>query len=214
MTRKDKNRADSFNNPFSRLKGLSVSSQQKASVEKRQSTIAEPPEPLPEVPPESTDAGEQFSQAMGQLGVQRTRQDDLLEKSVPVLPADSLTTTPAQPSAGEQTQAGSRRQVRKAARRMGVPEATLDLHGVAAAEVIGKVEWFLENAVFHGCRFVRIVTGKGTHSSNGPVLRPMVESYLSGPGRKFVAAWVQAPGNQGGAGALLAELYAPEDVSV
>ena len=53
---------------------------------------------------------------------------------------------------------------------------------------------------------MRIVTGKGTHSDFGPVIRPQVEEYLSGPGRQFVVEWIKAPGNLGGEGALLAEL--------
>ena len=210
MARKDKSKVDSFNNPFSGLKGLSVSSQQKATVDKKTATRTVPPEAIVELSPEPLDSDEQFAQAMGQLGIQRTGQDDQLEKSAPVESTAFVTSEPVQPSTGEKIPGVSRRQARKAARRMGAPEATLDLHGVAAAEVTHKVEWFLENAVFHGCRFVRIVTGKGTHSSAGPVVRPLVETYLAGPGRRYVVAWVKAPGNQGGEGALLAELLGPE----
>ena len=56
------------------------------------------------------------------------------------------------------------------------------------------------------------MTGKGAHSVSGPVVRPLVEAYLAGPGRRFVVDWVKAPNNQGGEGALLAELQAPEGV--
>ena len=212
MAKKDKNKADTFNNPFSGLKGLSVSSQQKTDAEKKSQPGKVQPEPTQETFSEPVDPAEQFEQAMGQLGVHRTAQDDVLEKSAPVRFKDDSASEPVRQSAGEPGTGGSRRQARKVARRMGEPEATLDLHGIAAAEVLRKVEWFLENAVFHGCRFVRIVTGKGVHSATGPVVKPLVETYLSGPGRQFVAAWVKAPGIQGGEGALLAELHAPEDV--
>ena len=212
MAKKVKNKSDSFNNPFSNLKGLSVSSQQKVAVEKKPLPREAKPEAVQESTPEPVDADEQFAQAMGQLGVQRTEQDDVLEKSAPGRPIYSSTIEPVQQSASEQIQGGSRRQMRKAAKKMGEPEATLDLHGVAAADAVRKVEWFLENAVFHGCRFVRIVTGKGAHSTMGPVIKPLVEEYLSGPGLRFVVAWVQALNNQGGVGALLVELQAPDDV--
>lgn len=211
MAKKDKNKADTFNNPFSGLKGLSVSSQQKTTADKKPATRAVQSETIVELPPEPVDSDAQFAQAMGQLGVQQTAQDDLLDKPAPVQSTASVTAEPVRHSDGEKIQGGSRRQARKAARRMGAPEATLDLHGVTAAEVVRKVEWFLENAIFHGCRFVRIVTGKGAHSTSGSVLRPLVETYLAGPGQRFVLVWVQAPGKQGGEGALLAELHAPED---
>ncbi len=212
MAKKDKNKSDSFNNPFSGLKGLSVSGQQKASVEKKQLPKDTEPEPIHEPTPEPMDADELFDQAMGQLGVHRTEQDDVLEMSTTGRSVSSITSEPMQQSAADPLQGGSRRQMRKAARKMGEPEATLDLHGVAAAEVDRKVGWFLENAVFHGCRFVRIVTGKGVHSTSGPVVRPLVEAYLSGPGRRFVVVWVKAPANQGGEGALLAELLTAEEM--
>ena len=211
MAKKDKDKSDTFNNPFSGLKGLSVSDQQKTKKEKKPQTSKVPSEPPPESYSEPIDPTVQFEQAMGELGVRRTAQDDVLEKSTPNWSEDSSFES-ARQSSGEDVAGGSRRQARKVARRMGDPEATLDLHGVAAADVIRKLEWFLENAIFHGCRFVRIVTGKGAHSATGPVVKPLVETYLSGPGRRFVAVWVRAPGNQGGEGALLAELRSPEEV--
>ena len=205
MAKKDKNNSDTFNNPFSGLKGLSVSSPQKTDAEKKPLPSKVSPESTPERCIEPIDPTVQFEQAMGELGVQRTVQDDVLEKSTPVRSDDS-SFEPTRQSSGESVAGCSRRQTRKIVSRMGEPEATLDLHGVAAAEVVRKVEWFLENAVFHGCRFVRIVTGKGVHSATGPVVKPLVETYLSGPGRRFVATWVKAPGNQGGEGAILVEV--------
>ena len=209
MSKKDNNKSSNFNDPFSQLRGLSVSSQKKApEVEKP--THAEV---LSEVPAVPVDEEEQFAQAMGQLGVAQTITSDALLKASPstqTTGGETLEIT-QQTSEGH-CPVGSRRQVRKAAKRMGEPEVTLDLHGVAAVDVTRKVDWFLENAIFHGCRYVRIVTGKGSHSDSGPVLKPLIESHLSGPGRRFVVTWVPAPRDQGGDGALLVELYGTEDV--
>jgi DNA-nicking Smr family endonuclease len=202
MSKKDKKNSSSINNPFSVLKGLSVSPAQKESQIDPLPTDA----PSSDYSAEPVDETDQFEQAMGQLGVNQTAQDDVLEKVVP-------RSTPIDPSVfvdlsanQDQTLALSRRQIRKLVQRIGEPEATLDLHGVLAADVDRKVGHFLENAVFHGCRSVRIVTGKGVHSAVAPVLRPLVETYLCGPGRKFVIEWTRAPLQQGGAGALLALL--------
>ena len=69
-----------------------------------------------------------------------------------------------------------------------------------------KVAWFLENSRFYGFETVRIITGKGSRSEEGPVLRPLVEEYLNGPGRTFVVEWMRAPQKQGGEGAIIAFL--------
>lgn len=206
MAKKDKNKA-TFNNPFSSLKGLSVLNHEKPSpAEKKQASVTRP-----ESLEETIGEDEQFAQAMGQLGVRQADPGESLERPEPGKFEGEVSTGPMHHKVSDSLQGGARRQARKTARRMGEPEATLDLHGVAAADAIRKVEWFLDNAVFHRCRVVRIVTGKGAHSQSGPILRPLVENYLVGPGRRFVVQWLQAPKNLGGEGALIAELYLPDE---
>jgi DNA-nicking Smr family endonuclease len=202
VTKKIKKKAENLNNPFSLLKGLSVF----APEEKKQPESKPPEVPPAEPSPAPEDEAELFEQAMGMLGVRQTVQDDILEKSLPPVVFEPIV-EPQLPVTEGQQSVSTRRQARKLVQLIGSPEACLDLHGVIATEVTRKVEFFLENALFHGCRSVRIITGKGAHSTDGPVLRPLVETYLSsGPGRQYVREWIRAPHQQGGAGVLLALL--------
>jgi len=83
------------------------------------------------------------------------------------------------------------------------PEAQFDLHGMLCEEAVTRVGHFLENARFHQLRCVLVITGRGQHSANGPVLRDAIEAYLSGPGQGLVAEWARAPRRFGGDGALV-----------
>lgn len=79
-----------------------------------------------------------------------------------------------------------------------------DLHGVFADEVEQKIVWFLEDARHQGWSVVRIITGAGHSSPDGPVLRPRVEKFLSGEqGQRWLIEWGRAPKRFGGDGALI-----------
>ena len=47
---------------------------------------------------------------------------------------------------------------------------------------------------------VRIITGKGLHSSEGPVIKPILQQYI--PTLPFVKQVITAKYNEGGSGAL------------
>ena len=72
-------------------------------------------------------------------------------------------------------------------------EDELDLHGLNRLEAARDVADFLDQA---GMRCVRIVHGKGLG-----VLREMLRAEL--PARPEVVAFVEAPPDQGGSGAVL-----------
>jgi len=195
---------DKFNNPFSSLEGLSVSAQQKA--EKKPAAVkVEPPEPGNTATPGKEEDVDFFSEMSG-LGVREIERDGL-EKPEPCHDDVSVETekadqakTPTSGGGGGVAQARREKRLRRGDVQ---PQAELDLHGIKADAVQEKVGWFLENAVFHGFEAVRIITGKGSHSETGSVLRPLVEEYLNGPGRTFVVEWLRAPQRQGGAGAVI-----------
>jgi DNA-nicking Smr family endonuclease len=86
-------------------------------------------------------------------------------------------------------------------------QAQLDLHGMTRDEARGQLAAFLRETHRRGVRCVRVVHGKG-HGSPGrlPVLKAKVQRWLAQ--RSEVIAFAQAPGPQGGAGALLV-LLAP-----
>ncbi len=79
---------------------------------------------------------------------------------------------------------------------------TLDLHGIVAEEAETVVEGFLREAVVKGHRCIRIIHGRGLRSSNGPVLKNAVVTWLTGRYRKGIIAFVTARQCDGGLGAL------------
>lgn len=85
--------------------------------------------------------------------------------------------------------------------KLGVAES-IDLHGLTEAEALRALEGAVAAALGRGALCLRVVHGRGRHSENGPVLRTAVRRWLAGPelGRS-VAAFRQAPPEQGGSGA-------------
>jgi DNA-nicking Smr family endonuclease len=65
-----------------------------------------------------------------------------------------------------------------------------------------KVPFFLQDSVYQGFQTVLIITGKGLHSKEGPVLRTAVEKLLSQQ-KEQVLEWGLAPQRYGGSGALV-----------
>ncbi|MFZ5760986.1 MAG: Smr/MutS family protein [Thermodesulfobacteriota bacterium] len=86
-------------------------------------------------------------------------------------------------------------------------DAELDLHGCTCLEAKTRVENFLLTGRLAGRRAVRIITGKGLHSSGQPVLPDFVEELLrdleeSGSVRHY--RWEQE--GKGRSGALICYL--------
>jgi DNA-nicking Smr family endonuclease len=81
-------------------------------------------------------------------------------------------------------------------------QGQLDLHGLRRDEAREALSGFIRQAHQQGRRCVRVVHGKG-HGSPGktPVLKAKVQRWLAQ--RREVIAFAQAPGPQGGAGALV-----------
>jgi DNA-nicking Smr family endonuclease len=94
------------------------------------------------------------------------------------------------------------RRMRQVERGQLKPEDKLDLHGLTIDEACPKVRFFLQDAIYQGFKTVLIITGKGLHSSDGPVLRQAVEKLL-GQQREQVIEWGVAPRRYGGDGALM-----------
>lgn len=199
----------SSSSPFSVLKGLASS--------------LPPASPPPKaVAPSAPSLEESFDAAMARLGVKPIATP--AEEPSPVAPppeapgaitlpddeqslflgamggmtplfADSLDEPPAATA-----QARRMKRLRQGVLR---PEATLDLHGLTREAARQKVRWFLDDACYHGCRVVLIITGQGKSSGGEAILRDTIERYLSHEARAWVAEWGRAPGNLGGAGALV-----------
>ena len=67
--------------------------------------------------------------------------------------------------------------------------AQLDLHRLTGDEVERVVRNFLETQQRRGPGVVRIITGKGKNSPDGPVLLPRVRTLLKGSLAKYLAEW-------------------------
>lgn len=78
----------------------------------------------------------------------------------------------------------------------------IDLHGLRRDDAREALAEFIREANRHGVRCVRVVHGKGLGSpGKAPVLKGKVQSWLVQ--KKEVLAFVQARGDEGGAGALV-----------
>ncbi len=76
-----------------------------------------------------------------------------------------------------------------------VPDKVVDLHGYTVREAENILQkLFKDKNNFH----VRIITGKGVHSANGPVLRDFVKAYLNRNNIRFSQSKIQ----DGGEGSL------------
>lgn len=88
----------------------------------------------------------------------------------------------------------------------GEPEATLDFHDELVfdrATVKRMTESFIRDAVARGLQRVRIVTGKGLHSSGPPLVGPQVRRTLEQLRREgAVARFADAKVRDGGEGAV------------
>ena len=82
-------------------------------------------------------------------------------------------------------------------------EARLDLHGHTQAEAHGELAAFLADAQARGKRCVLVITGKGTTTEGGGVLRARMPRWLNEPAnRARVLAFDYAQSKHGGMGAL------------
>ena len=208
---------DFQNSPFKGLKGVAVAADKVAA--------GKDSAPLPTREPLLEDNATAFEREMTLLGVNPQSQDDRQQEALPrvkdraeekkettveltddELFLDSLGQMDSVfcdeiPQAEEAVAAP--RRMRQLRQGKIAPEAKLDLHGLTRLEARDKVRFFLEDATFHGLKTVLIITGRGKNSSDGPVLREFMESYLSREARAWVVEWGRAPTRYGGEGALV-----------
>ncbi|MEI7511018.1 MAG: Smr/MutS family protein [Candidatus Peregrinibacteria bacterium] len=58
-------------------------------------------------------------------------------------------------------------------------EKAIDLHGFTRDEALKKAEWLVRHSQKSHLLRIRIITGKGDSSPNGPVLLPAIRDFLS-----------------------------------
>lgn len=79
----------------------------------------------------------------------------------------------------------------------------LDLHGLTREEALEALPGFLLSARKMGQKAVLIITGKGNHSPEEPVLHQAVASWLRDAGRTTILEYAPAPREMGGSGAYV-----------
>jgi hypothetical protein len=170
----------------------------------------EPQDRGSEPPPEDTDSDElAFARAMGG-GIQRLESDDrrvVLDVrdwigarwrdrwEIDALSTDALfepTLTDAQRRLLSRSRRGTLR--------------TLNLRMQGREQALRAVESFVRQCRMHGVTHVRVITGKGRHSADGPVLKPAVVGWCEGPGRSAVRGWAPETDASGAFGAVVLEL--------
>ena len=96
----------------------------------------------------------------------------------------------------------SSKQLNKLRRGRYAVEAELDLHGLSMDHAIRALREFFNHCQRSQYRCVRIIHGKGLGSRLGrPVIKPLVNQWLQR--RADVLAFVSAPANVGGTGAVV-----------
>lgn len=87
------------------------------------------------------------------------------------------------------------------------PKATLDFHNhgvLTEYEICSLAQQFVENALSKGFTKILIITGKGLHSKEGPVIEPLLREFL--PTIPGVRSVLTARRDRGGEGALEVEI--------
>lgn len=106
------------------------------------------------------------------------------------------------PDEGElQPLAGNR--LRQVKRGVVSVDHQLDLHGLTRDEALEALSRFLLSAQKRGQKAVLVITGKGNHSAQEPVLHQAVASWLRDAGRTMVLEYAPAPREMGGNGAYV-----------
>lgn len=79
----------------------------------------------------------------------------------------------------------------------------LDLHGLTRDEALSALGRFLHSARLAGEKAALVITGKGMHSNEGPVLNQAVAAWLREQGKGSVSEYAPAPRELGGSGAFV-----------
>lgn len=108
--------------------------------------------------------------------------------------------SPAEPLQTK-TGSGSRmKQLRRGTIRL---DYELDLHGLSKDEALDALGSFIKGAYRREQKAVLVITGRGNHSPEEPVLKKAVDNWLREDGKKMVVEFLAAPREMGGDGALI-----------
>jgi len=93
------------------------------------------------------------------------------------------------------------------------PQDELDLHGHTAEEAAAKIDAFLQAARLRNLQTVRLVVGKGLHSSRAPVLPDLAEQKVAALKKQgILRTFVWEKRSKLNSGALIVYLYGCTDL--
>lgn len=211
-------------NPFASLKGL------KGVPAEPPAVITPPPKAEAKLAPDDMAL---FFQAMSQVEQLGSKQ----QKSAPEKPASTVKAVvrkieeneqqlflevinglkldvrfddniPEDPVAAKPLASSRLRQLRRGTIRL---DYELDLHGLSRDEALDALAIFVSGAFRRQQQAVLVITGRGNHSPDEPVLKKAVEQWLRETGKVMVAEFLQAPRQLGGDGAVVVFLKNPPD---
>jgi len=108
--------------------------------------------------------------------------------------------TPAEPLPAKAGSASRMKQLRRGTIRI---DYELDLHGLSKDEAIDALNSFIKGAYRRGQQAVLVITGRGNHSPDEPVLKSAVAKWLREEGKEMVIEFFSAPRQMGGEGAVV-----------
>jgi len=79
----------------------------------------------------------------------------------------------------------------------------LDLHGLTRDEALDALNSFIKGAHRRKQKAVLVITGRGNHSPEEPVLKKAVDKWLREEGKEMVVEFLAAPRQMGGDGAVV-----------
>lgn len=79
----------------------------------------------------------------------------------------------------------------------------LDLHGLTKDEALDALNSFVKGAYRRGQKAVLVITGRGNHSPEEPVLKSAIDKWLREEGKEMVVEFLSAPRQMGGEGAVV-----------
>jgi DNA-nicking Smr family endonuclease len=107
---------------------------------------------------------------------------------------------PEEPAPTKPRAASRLKQLRRGTIRV---DYELDLHGLTRDEALEALGTFVKGAYRRGQQAVLVITGRGNHSADEPVLKKAVEKWLRESGKDMVAEYLPAPRQMGGDGAVV-----------
>jgi len=130
--------------------------------------------------------------------------EELAPKPAPRPAAPAVSTTRPLPSLEPGESPGLDRRTAEKLRRGRLEiEARLDLHGMTQEEAHRALARFVHRAQENGVRMVLVITGKGSATGGGGVLRAAVPRWLNEAGlRPCILSFAWAQPKDGGSGAL------------